>query len=280
MQNNWFVICRLIIMWFKNIIIVIIIVSGLSAFSYHSQEEYRQYSSVNMVPGEKMIYRVHYGIFNAAEGIMEIDRDIHIQNGRPCYKVDVVGNTVGLFDMILRIRDVWGSYIDTSAIIPHRSYRYIEEGRYRKYEIVDFNHFEENVEVTNLDKQTRKPKKKEKFDIPKYTQDVVSGYYYFRTFDYDTIDKNSIIEVDGFLEDSLYHLKVKFLGREKIKTKIGEFDALVIEPIMPKNKLFRGENAIKGWLSDDELKIPLKVKAEMFVGAVEVDITGYKHGDE
>jgi len=158
----------------------LIIVAGFSAFSYRSQDNYRQYQNVNMTPGEKIYYRVHYGLINAAEAKIEIDPEIHFQNARPCYKVDVIGKTVGLFDMVLRVRDVWGSYIDTSAIIPQRSYRYLEEGRYRKYEIVDFDHFGEEVEVVNLDKKTRKPKKKEKFDIPKYCQDIVSGYYYFR----------------------------------------------------------------------------------------------------
>jgi hypothetical protein len=164
--------------------------------------------------------------------------------------------------------------------MPHRSYRYIEEGRYRKYEIVDFDHIRESAQVVNLDKDTRKPKKTEKFDIPRYCQDVVSAYYFFRIFDYDTIAVNSVIEIDGFLEDSTYHMKIRFLGRDKIKTKLGEFDALVIAPIMPENKLFRGENSIKGWLSDDEYKIPLKVKADMFIGAIEVDITGYENTND
>ena len=81
----------------------------------------------------------------------------------------------------------------------------------------------------------------------------------------------------GFLEDSTYHLKVRYLGPEKLKTKFGVINAFAIEPIMPKNKLFRGENSIKGWFSDDKYKIPLKIKAEMFVGAVEIDITGYEN---
>ena len=45
---------------------------------------------------------------------------------------------------------------------------------------------------------------------------------------------------------------------------------------MPKNSLFDGENSIKFWLSADQYKIPLKIKADMFVGAVEIDITNYK----
>ena len=47
---------------------------------------------------------------------------------------------------------------------------------------------------------------------------------------------------------------------------------------MPENKLFNGQDAIKVWLSDDEDKIPLKVKAEMFIGAIEIDIKKYQRG--
>ena len=120
-------------MWLKRIVYVVIILSGLSAFSYRSQEIYRHYQNVNMKPGEKLHYRVHYGLINAAVGTIEIDEDIHIQNNRPCYKVDVLGETVGLFDMIVRVRDVWGSYVDTSAIIPHRSYRYLRATAFRSH---------------------------------------------------------------------------------------------------------------------------------------------------
>jgi len=60
----------------------------------------------------------------------------------------------------------------------------------------------------------------------------------------------------------------------------GHYDALVMSPVMPDNKMFDGENSIKVWLSDDQYKIPLKIKAKMFVGAVEVDIIEYQKGTE
>jgi len=68
------------------------------------------------------------------------------------------------------------------------------------------------------------------------------------------------------------------LRKEKLKTKLGLIDALVLEPVMPENKLFDGGEAIKVWLSDDKNRIPLKIKAEMFIGAVEVDIKSYQPG--
>ena len=64
-----------------------------------------------------------------------------------------------------------------------------------------------------------------------------------------------------------------------MKTKLGTIRAIVLSPIMPENGLFDGENSIKVWISDDQNKVPLKVKAQMFVGAVEVDIQAYNKGD-
>lgn len=241
---------------------------------------YREISNDSFKPGEKLDYRVHYGLLNAATATMKISKRIYFQNGRPCYKVDIHGKSVGIFDLITRIRDNWGSYIDTTAIIPHQFYRNIEEGNYRKYEIVDFNHEEDIAVTTTLDKVTKQVKEKKEDKMADNVQDMVSGYYYLRTIDFSNVEPGQVISVDAFFDKEKYDFRVKFIGRETLRTRVGKFKTLVLQPQMPDNKLFRGENAIKVWLSDDLNKIPLKIKAEMFVGAVEIDIkkvNGQRH---
>ena len=44
---------------------------------------------------------------------------------------------------------------------------------------------------------------------------------------------------------------------------------------MPDNSLFKGENAIKIWISDDKNKIPLKAEAEMFIGSAGLELIGF-----
>jgi hypothetical protein len=229
-------------------------------------------------PGEFMKYRVHYGFINAGEATMAISDDIHIMNGRPCYKVDVKGNSTGLFDMITRVRDNWGTYLDTQAIVSQRFYQSIAEGRYRKKEIIDFDHQNKKAIVHRLDDHTGELIKKVDFEIPKYVQDIVSGYYYLRTFDFDTLDANEIFQLKGFYDDTTYHLNVQYLGTKKLKTKVGEYESIVISPIMPKNSFFSGKNPVKGYISNDEKKIPLKVKAELLIGSIEIDIPEYRSG--
>lgn len=242
----------------------------------YSTASYRHIPQKALRPGERIHYKVSYGVINAGEATMEIDPKIHTMNSRPCFKVDIYGRTIGFFDLMIKIRDNWGTYIDTSAIVSQRFYQYIEEGKYRKKEIIDFDHKNSKAVVHRLDKHSGALKEKVKFDVPANMQDIVSGYYYMRTLDFDTIAKNSVFEMQGFFDDTVYHVGVEYLGKEKIKTRIGEFEALVISPIVPQNKFFSGKNPVRAWISDDEKKIPLKVRANLIVGGLEINIREYE----
>jgi len=253
----------------------------LILMSFNELSTYREIDNSSFDFGEKLEYRVHYGMINAAEATMEISDRLVYRKNRPCYKVDVWGRSVGLFDLITRINDNWGTYIDTAAIIPHGFYRILEEGRYRKFEYVDFDHQKKEAVTTILDKVTKEPREKIVTKVPENVQDMVSGYYYIRTLDFSKIKEGDAITIDAFFDVEQYDFKVRYLGKETVRTKIGKFRAVILQPLLPKNGLFTGEDAIKIWISDDANKIPLKVKASMFVGAVEIDIvsiTGARNG--
>jgi len=243
-----------------------------------AQNDFRYIRNSSFERGEYIKYKAHYGFVNAAHGEMVISDKIYDINGRPCYKIDVYGRSVGMFDLFLRIRDNWGTYLDTAAIFSHKSYRYIEEGKYRKKEIVEFKQGANQALVIDYDKHKEVWKKPVKYEVPANVQDLVSGYYYLRTVDFDKLKPGSVVKMDAFFDDKVYDFKIRFVEREQVKTKLGKINAVVMSPIMPENSLFDGENSIKVWISDDRNKVPLKIKAEMFVGAVEIDILEYKQG--
>lgn len=265
-DNNFYRIC----FWF-----LILLIPGISGFN-KKIEPYRHIEHDCLIPGEEIQYRVHYGFINAGEAILSIDKNIHTVNERPCYKIDVFGRTKGFFDMITSVRDNWGTYLDTSAVVSQMFYQTIKEGKYLKKEVIEFDQPNNTAIVNRLDKKDSTLIKKDSILTEPNIQDIVSGYYYMRTFDYDTMKADQIFSVTGFFDDTTYQVKVKFLGRDKIKTKIGHFDTFLISPIMPKNTFFRGTNPIKAWISDDKFRIPLKVKAELLIGALEIDIRSYQ----
>jgi len=220
--------------------------------------------------GESVDYRVHYGFITAGEATMKVHNGLAKINGKPCFRIEVLGKTTGAFDKFLRIRDTWGSLVDTSNFFPLQSYRLIEEGNYRLKEVYDYD-FANKKALIQHNQEKREVK------LPGIVQDMVSGYYYFRLLDYNGMKTGEIINVTGIFEDKVHYMKVRYNGKEKLKTKFGRINAIVLSPIMPDNKLFDGENAIQFYISDDLNRVPLKISAELMVGAVELDIKEHRN---
>lgn len=225
--------------------------------------------------GEVIKYSLHYGFVTAGEATVTTDKKFHIVDDKPCYKVDVKGSTVGMFSLAYKVDDLWRSYIDVEGAYPRKFYRDIKENRYRKVETTTFDTKKNKATVTWLNNE--KEKQLKKYDIPKETQDMISGYFFLRTIDYSKYKKGDIIKIKTFFQDKLYDFKVVYQGKEMVKTKLGKFSAFKMTPMMPENKLFSGKNAITFWMSNDSNKVPLKIRAKMFVGAIEVEITEYKN---
>jgi hypothetical protein len=243
----------------------------LFAFIPGPSNQYRALKNNNFRKGEKMTFRLHYGLFNAGEAIFEVSPDLYKVNSRVCYKITVFGRSTGAFDMMMRIRDTWGTYMDTSALLTQRSYRDVEENNYRLKEYINYFPLDGIARV----ERHHKGEFHEEYKIPTNIQDIVSGFYFLRTLDYSRMKKGDIISVDAFFEKDLYDFKVKYNGTETVKTRFGKINAIELVPILPDNQLFEGGNAISCWISNDENRMPLKVKARMVVGAVEIDLESY-----
>lgn len=108
--------------------------------------------------------------------------------------------------------------------------------------------------------------------IPEMLQDMVSAYYNLRLQDYNILKSGDTLFLKGILEDQIYDFKIRYMGKYWLKTKYGHIRTFLLKPVMPYNSLFAGENAISLWISDDANKIPLKCKADLVVGAVELDL--------
>ncbi len=253
---------------------LVAITAGLLALApAPTNEAPRTVRNASFGRGELLKYRIHYGIITAADGEIETAGDLHRVNDRPCYKVTVSGRTTGSFDFFLRIRDSWRSYIDTTAILPQKFVQEIAESKYRKRETMEFNHATNTVTVEN---SREKEKKKQVFQTPANVQDLVSGIFFIRTLDYSARKPGEQIKLKGFFDNEVFDMTVTYRGRETIETKAGSFRCIKLTPKMPENKLFKGENAISVYLSDDENKIPVLVQAEMFVGSVKLDLYEYR----
>ncbi len=218
--------------------------------------------------GEKVEYRIHYGFINAAEARVDIAKNVTRINNRPCYRINVFGRTTGAFDVFTKVRDTWRTYLDTTDNVPQRFYRNIRENSYRKEETTYFDRAANKV--TTQTKDTTRI-----FSVPDNIHDIISGYYYLRTIDYSNRTVGEIIEVPIFLSDEVIKMRVRYAGRDVVKTRFGRIRVFKLNPLMPSNKMFKGENSIRIWVSDDANKVPIKAEADLFIGALAIDLKGY-----
>jgi hypothetical protein len=241
-------------------------------FSFSFADSVPRSKNEAFTQGEELTFRVKYLLFNAAEAKMVIHDNIHYIQNKPSFKIDVYGRTLSIFSLFY-VNDNWGTYLDTASIIPYRSYRHIEEGNYRKHEVIDFNHDKNEALLKLYDRENQKIVETQSFRVPSNIQDIVSGYYLLRTMDFGALRKGEAITIRGFFDKKIYNLKLIYEGKQQLKTKIKTYETRVFSPVMPSNKLFSGERPIKVWITDDENRIPVRIKANLLIGSLDMEIT-------
>ena len=160
--------------------------------------------------------KVYYSTLGAYIGAGEATFSTTLEryNGKPVYHCVGVGKSYSFFDNFFRVRDRYESYIDTASLLPYKFIRDIDEGGYKKYNNVTFNQVENTaVSTTGV------------YNITDCIQDVVSAVYYARNINFDKYKPGDKIPFDMFLDDEVYHLYIRYLGKEKIKTRYGKFHA-------------------------------------------------------
>ena len=106
----------------------------------------------------------------------------------------------------------------------------------------------------------------------------IASLSYLRSLDYDSASYGDLVEIPYFEDNSKFSYQMKFIGKEQINSKIGDFNTIVLSPLIPeKNKLFKEEDAVKFWISDDDKKIPLMLQAKMNFGNFVIEIDDYSN---
>jgi len=237
---------------------------GFSAGSANEGDEFRSIENNAFKEGEKLTFKLNYGFVTAGIAIMQIPR-IRRLSGRKVYHVMFEVNSVPSFDWIYKVRDRYETYLDVEGIFPWRFEQHIREGGYTR----DFSAF--------FDQRKGKAKTSEgEYEIPEYVNDIVSAFYYSRVIDYSEMKIDDTIHLQNFYKDKVYDLDVKYLGKETIEVPAGEFDCIIIEPLVREGGLFKHEGNIIVWLSNDNLKIPVKIRTKIVIGHVEAMLSEYE----
>lgn len=218
--------------------------------------------------GENITFHVFYavaGIYISAGTANFTVTQEQLAN-KPVYHLVGTGSSNPSYDWVFKLRDKYESYIDTATLQPLKFVRDISEGGFKKYENITFNHGANTAVTTDG-----------VYKVPDCIQDVLSSIYYARNIDFNKYQPNDKIPFQMFLDNEVYNLYIKYMGRETIKTKYGKFRAIKFKPLLIKGTLFQGGEKMTVWVSDDANHIPLRIESPIVVGSVKVDMMQYRN---
>ena len=218
--------------------------------------------------GEYLSFTVFYSVMglyvNAGNASFNLTQD-HL-NDKPVFHVVGLGNSNSSYDWIFKVRDRYETYFDTATLQPYKFIRNVDEGGYKTIENVTFNQ-EANTAITLNGT----------YKVPGCIQDVMSAIYYARNIDFNQYKPDDKIPFDMFLDNEIYHLYIRYLGKEKIKTRFGTFNAIKFRPLLVKGTIFAGGEKMSVWVSDDPNHIPVRIESPIVVGTIKVDMMDFKN---
>lgn len=216
--------------------------------------------------GERLSLIVFYnalGLYvNAGTANISVDSERFFN--KPVYHIVGTGSTNSKYDWIFKVRDRYETYIDTNTLQPYKFIRNVNEGGYKKYENITFNHAASTAITT-----------KGVYKVPNCIQDVVGAVYYTRNIDFNKYKPGDRIPFFMFLDNEVYNMYIRYEGKETVKTRYGKFRAIKFKPLLLKGTIFEGGEKMTVYLSDDANKIPLRIESPLLVGSVKVDMMSY-----
>ena len=244
----------------KALIVLITICITLLSFTT-SPPKLRKGKNKAFTRGEKLTYRVHYGLINAGEAVLEVKGDSTIIGKRKTLHLVGNGKSLGAFNWFFKVRDNYESYLDEESLMPWLFIRNVEEGSYKLDRTVLFNQYKKKAVV---DDST--------YVVPAYCQDLLSAFYYARTLDLENLALNDTVSINTFFDKENYQLMIKYIGKDTLDSDIGDIRCLKFRPLLQVGRVFKEEEDMTVWISDDPNKVPVRVQANVVVGSIKMDL--------
>ena len=245
----------------KRMILFLLIIN----FNTINSQEFKPFKS-----GEWLKYKISYsGWLKAGEATMVITNDT--LDNRQFYHVVAIGKTVGPINWFFKVNDRYESYFDKKNTSPYKFIRNINEGGYTKNLSIYFDHNLEKAIIHNI-----KTNKKTEKHISANSHDLISIIYYLRrNFNFRDIDSNNEITINTFFDYQNNKMKMKYLLTEVINTTFGKVKCLKIKPSVQSGRIFKKKESLTVWVTADKNRIPIRVKADLAVGAIRVDLEAF-----
>lgn len=242
---------------------IILLLTSIISFA---QNDFCGLRNTSFKTGEKITFKVYYNMSMlwVPAGIANFTIYDEKLNGRDVFHIVGDGKTLKSYEWFYKVDDKYETWIDKETMLPLKFYRNVSEGDIKFNSIAKFDRDAQRIYTTN-----------KVFDAPKCVQDVLSSIYYARNIDYSQYSPGAKIPFSMFLDDQVYNLYIKYMGKERIKTKYGTFNTIKIKPLLISGTIFKDGDKMTIWVTDDANHIPVRIDSPIIIGSIKVDLMDY-----
>jgi len=216
--------------------------------------------------GEELVYKLYYNwgfVWIAAGEVV-----FRVREDDNHYHISAAGRTYKSYDWIFKVRDYYDSYVDKHTLLPRRTVRKVQEGNYRLYDDVSYEHGR-GVAISNKGK-SEEDLNREEISLTSCTHDVLSAIYMMRNVEFSDNSEKGHLPMQIYIDRKIYNLDVVYAGKDDGKRikGLGQCGTLLFRPQVVVGNIFKDNDGMKVYVSDDQNKIPLMIESPISVGSV------------
>jgi hypothetical protein len=240
--------------------VILALVLLLAAPLARAQEPREERVHVPWGVGERLEYQVSFGKLKVGSASMEV---AGVQDVRGHDTWHTVFEVHGGLKFVYHVDDTFESWIDRRTGNSLRFRKDQNEGHRdveQLYEIFP----ERGVYVQGSD--TAKASVKDPLDDGSFL-------YFIRTI---PLAVGQTYSFERYFKPDRNPVTIKVVRKERIRVPAGEFDAIVVQPIINTPGIFSENGRAEVWLSDDKNRIMLQMKSGLSFGSINLYLTSYR----
>ncbi|MFZ4523011.1 MAG: DUF3108 domain-containing protein [Bacteroidales bacterium] len=219
--------------------------------------------------GEQIRYTVSYnwGPVWVDAGLVTFSITSEPYRGKPAWHLKGTGKSFASYDLLFKVRDYFDSWIDPATFKTYDFRRNVFEGGYTLLNTLNFDH---NLQKVIANTKTRNnPQRTDTLPVRPCAFDMLSAIYYTRTLDFSDLHPEIKQKVTVLLDDAYYDIYIRPMGKEVVESTDGKrYRCIKFAAKMVQGTIFKGEEDILVWVTDDANKIPIYIEAKIIVGTV------------
>ena len=247
--------------------------TGLQAQCYKENRAFRD--------GEFLSYEISYnwGPIWVDAGIVtfSIDQDKYV--GKPAWHLKSSGKTYKSYDFFFKVVDYYDAWIDPESFHPYEFRRSVYEGGYKLLNTLRYDR--NGHTVYSSTKTNNNPVRFDTLKPGPCVYNPLLAVYVARTLDISSLKHDARIPVTVLIDDSTYSIYIRYLGKEVVESRDGKrYRCVKFAAKMVKGTIFRGDEDVLVWVTDDENRVPVYIEAKILVGTVKAylkDMTGLRN---